>query len=73
MNCPRMRARDAQVHVTLRNNVKQRKMWIDSDASAVIGELILKSLDEDQKRIINFIAEHKPINVLQAARLLRAT
>jgi ATP-dependent DNA helicase RecG len=57
------------VKVTLRNNIKQRRVWVDSDASRIIGEALSKSLTEDEHRAINFIAEHGSINVSQFQRL----
>ena len=57
------------VRVTLRNDLKQRKIWIDSDASAVIGEAISRTLDEHERRAINFVAENQSINVSQCQRL----
>ena len=57
------------VRVTLRNNIKQRKVWIDADASALIGEAIFESLSEHERRAINFVAENESINVSQFQRL----
>ena len=59
-----------QVRVTLRNNKKQRRVWIDSDASRLVGEAVSRTLAEQDLRVVNFIAEHGKINVSQAARLL---
>ena len=61
----------ALVQVTLRNNIKQRKIWIDSDASAIVGEALSKILSEDERRVINFLAENDSINVSQVQRLTR--
>jgi ATP-dependent DNA helicase RecG len=63
----------ALVRVTLRNNKKQRKVWIDAEASQVIGETLAKTLTADEKRVINFLAEHKIINVSQVQRLTSKT
>ena len=52
------------VRVTLRNNIKYRKAWIDKDA---------RTLEENERRIINFIAEHGPISVSQVQRLTQKT
>jgi len=57
------------VRVTLRNNIKQRKAWVDSDASDWVGEAIFKMLEQDEIRAINFVAEHERINVSQIQRL----
>ena len=59
----------AVVRVTLRNNLKQRKVWIDSDVGALIGAAIAKDLSQDERRAINFVAEHGAISVSQLQRL----
>ena len=61
----------ALVQVTLRNNIKQRKVWIDSDASAIVGETLSRILSDDERRVINFVAENDIINVSQVQRLTR--
>jgi ATP-dependent DNA helicase RecG len=61
------------VRVTLRNNIKQRKVWIDSDASAIVGEALSKVLSEHERRAINFLAENGTINVSQVQRLTRGS
>jgi ATP-dependent DNA helicase RecG len=57
------------VRVTLRNNIKQRKVWVDKEASALIGASIMRGLNENQTRAINFAAEHGSIGVSQLQRL----
>jgi ATP-dependent DNA helicase RecG len=59
----------SSVRVTLRNNIKQRKVWIDSAAASIIGPEIDATLSLDERRIINHVAEHKTINVSQAVRI----
>ncbi len=59
----------ALVRVTLRNNIKQRKVWVDADVIDIIGRTIAQGLSEDQKRCINFVAEHGSISVSDAQRL----
>ncbi len=59
----------SRVRVVLRNNIKQRKVWVDSDVVAVIGEAIAGNLTQDEKRVVNFVAEHGKINVSQVQRL----
>ena len=61
------------VRVTLRNNIKYRKAWIDKDASTILGAAIASGLDQDERRVINFIAEHGPISVSQVQRLTQKT
>ena len=57
------------VHVTLRNHIKQRKVWIDTDVSSVLGEALAKNLSSYEKRVLNFVAEHGKINVVQCHRI----
>jgi ATP-dependent DNA helicase RecG len=59
----------AAVRVTLRNNIKQRRIWIDFDASKLVNEDLLPGLGQDDHRAINFAAEHSSINVSQLQRL----
>jgi len=60
----------SQVRVTLRNHIKQRKVWIDSDVTIALGEALAKNLTPEEKRVLNFVAEHGKINVTQCHRLL---
>jgi ATP-dependent DNA helicase RecG len=59
----------ALVRVTLRNNIAVRKVYVDKDASAIIGAVIAQTLSENELRIINFLAENKKISVSQVQRL----
>lgn len=59
----------ALVRVTLRNNIKQRKVWVDSDVAQLIGASIAKILTEQEKRVLNFAAEYGQISVSEAQRL----
>jgi len=58
-----------KVRVTLRNSVKQRKVWVVSDVNTLIGEQLAKGLSEFEKLAVNFAAEHGRINVSQLQRL----
>jgi hypothetical protein len=58
------------VRVTLRNNRKQRKVWIDNEAMKFLPEEIAKMLDNDEIRIVNFVGENGKINVSECQRLL---
>lgn len=60
------------VRVTLRNNVHQRKVWVDRDVTDLVGALVARGLGERERRVINFAAEHDAINVSEAVRLLSA-
>jgi ATP-dependent DNA helicase RecG len=59
----------ALVRVTLRNNIAVRKVYVDKDASSIIGAVIAQTLSEDERRVINFLAENKQISVSQVQRL----
>ncbi len=59
----------AKVRVVLRNNIVLRKVWVDSDVAALIGTAIAKSLTDNEKQVLNFVAVHGTINVSQAQRL----
>jgi ATP-dependent DNA helicase RecG len=56
------------VRVTLRNNIKLRKVWVDSEADNRLGK-IARELNPMQLRIVNYVAEHGSINVTQAQKL----
>lgn len=59
----------ASVKVVLRNNIEHRKVWLDSDATAIVGAVIFKQLSTYEKRVINCAAEYKSIGVSQTQRL----
>jgi ATP-dependent DNA helicase RecG len=61
---------NATVRVTLRNHIKQRKVWVDSDVSSLLGEALARNLSREEKRVLNFVAEHGKINVSQCHRLI---
>ena len=60
----------SSVRVTLRNHIKQRKFWVDSDASRILGEAMSQNLTPEERRVVNFIAENGSINVTQCHRLI---
>jgi hypothetical protein len=57
------------VRVTLRNNVKQRRVWVVADVSNVVGEEIARQLSEHERMIVNRLADHARINVSEVQRL----
>lgn len=61
------------VRVTLRNNVDQRKVWVDQDVADMVGAMIAKSLTDNERRFLNFVAEHGEISVSDAQRLAGLT
>jgi ATP-dependent DNA helicase RecG len=61
------------VRVTLRNNIKQRKVWVDADVIEILGAQLAHSLSENEKRSINFCAENGKISVSDTQRLTGMT
>lgn len=59
----------SRVRVTLRNDIEHRSKWVDKDAAAIVGAALAKTLSDNDKRMLNFVAEHGAINVTQAVRL----
>jgi ATP-dependent DNA helicase RecG len=60
----------AIVRVTLRNNIKQRRTWIDQDVSRLVSEAIAADLTENEKRLLNWAAEHERFTISDAHKLL---
>src|SRR5260370_37415091 len=60
----------ALVQVILKNDIEHRKMFVDSDAFKALGETIAKTLNEYERRIVNFVVENRNINVTQASELI---
>jgi ATP-dependent DNA helicase RecG len=58
------------VRVTLRNNRKQRRVWLDSDVSRLVSPELAKELTLEETRVLNFVSEHESINVSECQRLL---
>jgi ATP-dependent DNA helicase RecG len=61
---------NTSVRVTLRNNRKQRKVWIDSDVFHLLPRETAITLTKDETRVVNFIGENGKINVSEGQRLL---
>jgi ATP-dependent DNA helicase RecG len=59
----------ANVTVTLRNDIKHRRVWIDADVREIVSATILPELSENDRRAINFVAEHGKINVSEMQKL----
>lgn len=57
------------VRVILRNKIKQRKVWVDADVVEILGAQMAHSLNENEKRCINFTAEYGKMSVSDAQRL----
>lgn len=61
--------RMSKVVVVLRNNIEQRKTWIDRDLTRHVGETLAQSLTAEEKRVLNFLAETGKITVSDAHRI----
>lgn len=59
------------VRVVMRNNVRQRRVWLDSEIVSVVGETVMQGLNDDEKRLINFVVEHGELSVSDAQRLMQ--
>lgn len=62
----------AIVRVTFHNNRNQRRVWMDKDASHIVGEELFATLSEEEQRCINYVAEYKKIKATDAQRLIGA-
>ena len=57
------------VRVTLRNNIKLRSVWVDSEAGKTL-DVDMRALTPPEIRVVNHVAEYGSINVTQAQRVL---
>ena len=57
------------VRVTLHNDVHQRKVWVDTDVTELVGTMVAASLSDRERRFLNFMAEHGALSVSDAARV----
>lgn len=58
------------VQVILKNDAEHRRIYVDSQAYRVLGATLSKALNENEKRIINFVAENRTINVTQTGNII---
>jgi ATP-dependent DNA helicase RecG len=63
----------ALVNVRLRNAIKHRKVFIDSDAISIVGAALFDTLTEEERRAINFVAERGTVSVSDLQRLTQKT
>jgi ATP-dependent DNA helicase RecG len=64
---------NALVRVILRNNIKQRRAWIDRDVSKIVSEAIASDLSEDERQAVNWVAERGKITITDASQMLKLT
>lgn len=61
---------NAMVRVTLRNSIELRRVWVDGDVAELIGAGLTRTLNQDEKRCVNWAAENGGrISVSDAQRL----
>ena len=68
-----LEAGHAMVRVTLRNDVKQRNVWVDSGVGRAIGEALFDSLTADERRAVNCAVEDGDVSVSHIQRLTNRT
>lgn len=61
------------VRVVLRNNVKQRRAWIDRDISKIVSTALAGSLSELERRALNIVAENQGTTISDANKALDIT
>ncbi len=57
------------VRATLRNDIINRKNSLDTEAYQEIGQMLALTLDDNDKKIVNYLIEHQKINVSQVMRI----
>lgn len=61
------------VRAVLRNDIANRTNSLDSEAYKILGEAIALSLDNDDRKIINFIIDNGSMNSSDALRIMKTT
>lgn len=61
----------AAIRVTLRNNFRKRKAWVDSEVAEFVGMTLAQQLSTKEKRIVAFVAENGEISVTDAQHLIQ--
>jgi ATP-dependent DNA helicase RecG len=59
------------VTVKLRNDIKQRRAWLDRDVSKIVSEAIAADLSENERRVLNWAAEHGMVTITDTHTLLK--
>jgi len=54
----------------LSNDIANRQNSLDSEAYRILGEALSMSLSPDERKIVNYVIEHKTINVSEALRIM---
>lgn len=59
-----------QVSVVLKNNIEHAKSFIRAEVAPVIDPIIFESLSQDERLLVNWMAEGKGLNVTEAMDVL---
>lgn len=70
---PEFEGTENGVTVIFRNEIANRTNSLDSEAYHALGEAVSFSLDDDEKKIVNYVIENNRINVSDALRILSTT
>lgn len=70
---PVFKGSDTSVLVVFRNEVANRTNSLDTEAYRALGEALSFSLDNDEKKIVNYVIENGAINVSEALRIISST
>lgn len=66
-------ASHANVKGVLRNNIKERSVWVDSVITGVAAERVIKNLSQHEQRALNFAATYEAVSVSEVQRLTSRT
>lgn len=59
----------SKVMVVLHNNIEHRRVWIDTDLSSIVGSQLAAALTDEEKRVLNYLAENGKMTVSDAWRI----
>lgn len=59
----------SKVTVVLRNDIEHRRVWIDTDLTAIVGAQLATALSDEEKRVLNYLAENGRMTVSDAYRI----
>jgi ATP-dependent DNA helicase RecG len=59
----------AQVMVTLNNDIEHRRVWVDRGLDGLVGEQLAKALTQEEKRVLNYLAENGRMTVSDTFRV----
>ena len=63
----------ANFKAVLRNNFKERSVWVDAVVSGLVAERVLKNLSQHEQRALNFVAQYESVSVSEVQWLTGRT